>query len=112
MKKRILSLLCLLALCLGLLPVTALAVGEDAPDTLYVGGTPIRTSGYWTSSYGGTTWSLQSSKPSEGSYIQYDGNGTLTLNGATIKGDNNITAVPYGAGIYALCSDGQSVSLL
>ena len=35
MKKRFLSLLCVLALCLGLLPVTALAV--DAPENLYVG---------------------------------------------------------------------------
>ena len=33
--KRGLSLLCVLALCLGLLPVTALAEGV-APDNLYV----------------------------------------------------------------------------
>ena len=34
MKKRFLSLLCVLALCLGLLPVTALAEGT-APQTLH-----------------------------------------------------------------------------
>ena len=38
MKKRFLSLLCVLALCLGLLPATALAE-ESAPSTLYVGST-------------------------------------------------------------------------
>ena len=31
MRKKILSLFCTLALCLGLLPVTALAEGGDAP---------------------------------------------------------------------------------
>ena len=36
MKKRFLSLLCVLALCLGLLPATALAVA-GAPIQLYVG---------------------------------------------------------------------------
>lgn len=36
MRKRILSLLIVLSLCLGLLPVTALAV-EGAPNSLYVG---------------------------------------------------------------------------
>ena len=40
MIKRFLSLLCVLALCLGLLPVTALAEGT-APQTLYVGSTTI-----------------------------------------------------------------------
>ena len=39
MIKRFLSLLCVLALCLGLLPVTALAV--DAPDMLYVGSSRL-----------------------------------------------------------------------
>ncbi len=29
MKKRMLSLICVLALCLGLLPVTALAAGRN-----------------------------------------------------------------------------------
>ena len=51
MKKRFLSLLCVLALCLGLLHVTALADGVNAPNTLYVGGTLVSSNsdgGYWT----------------------------------------------------------------
>ena len=43
MKKRFLSLLCVLALCLGLLPVTALAA-EGAPSSLYVGNYQITNS--------------------------------------------------------------------
>ena len=44
MKKRFLSLLCVLALCLGLLPVSALAAGEHNSH-----------SGGWTGLTAGTT---------------------------------------------------------
>ena len=107
MKKRILSLLCVLALCLGLLPVTALAAGEDAPGTLWVGRTQITARGYWK-----TTTEGNFETGSENDYnVYYDGNGTLTLNGATIQGGTSTGSVPYGAGIYAQCSNGQSVTL-
>ena len=46
-----------------------------------------------------------------GNYIQYDGSAALTLNGATIDGGNSSGSAPFGAGIYALCSSQQSVSL-
>lgn len=107
MKKRILSLLCVLALCLGLLPVTALAAGEDAPGKLWVGQTQITRSGYWK-----TTTEGKLEPGSESDYnVYYDGNGTLTLNGATIQGGTSTGSVPYGTGIYAQCSNGQSVTL-
>ena len=107
MKKRMLSLLCVLALCLGLLPVTALAAGEDAPGTLWVGQTQITASGYWK-----TTTEGNLITGSENDYnVYYDGNGTLTLNGATIQGGTSTGSVPYGAGIYAQCNSGESVSL-
>ena len=50
MKKTLVSLFCGLALCLGLLPVTALAAGEDAPNTLYVGNERLSLGkdSYWT----------------------------------------------------------------
>jgi uncharacterized repeat protein (TIGR02543 family) len=42
MKKRILSLLCVLALCLGLLPTTALAIDPaDIPDGMTIIGTTV-----------------------------------------------------------------------
>ena len=109
MKKRILSLLCVLALCLGLLPVTALAEGT-APQTLYVGSTTI-SAGYWTSSDGGTTWAHQKNQPEGNNYIYYDGQGTLELHNATIQGGSNTGSAPFGSGIYALCSSNQPVAL-
>ncbi len=109
MKKRILSLLCVLALCLGLLPVTALAE-ENAPTTLYVGSTTI-SAGYWTSSDGGTTWARQENQPEGNNYIYYDGQGTLKLHNATIQGGSNAVSAPFGAGIYALSSSNQPVAL-
>ena len=94
MKRRILSILCVLALCLGLLPpVTASAA---APSTLTVGGTTITSSGYWTTNADGT---LTADMASADNYnVYYDGDGTLTLKDATINGTSSSTA---GAGIYA-----------
>ena len=44
--------------------------------------------------------------------VKYDpSTATLTLNGATITGNDNISSVPYGAGIYAQCNSGQPVTL-
>ena len=108
MKKRILSLLCVLALCLGLLPVTALAAGEDAPNTLWVGETQITGSGYWTTDANGKL-----SAGNENNYnVYYDGNGTLTLNNANIQGGNDSqNPQPKDYGIYAAPTGNQSVSL-
>ena len=100
--RKIFTLLILLLL----LPVTALAAGT-APAALYVGGTQINNSGYWK-----TTTEGNFETGSENDYnVYYDGNGTLTLNGATIQGGTSTGSVPYGAGIYAQCKDSESVSL-
>ena len=96
-----------LFILLLLLPVTALAAGEDAPGTLWVGRTQITEKGYWK-----TTTEGNFETGSENDYnVYYDGNGTLTLNGATIQGGTSTGSVPYGAGIYAQCKDSESVSL-
>ena len=104
MKKRILSLLCVLALCLGLLPVTALAE-ENAPTTLYVGDQSllVGTNPYWTTDGDGT---LTASTESENWNVKYDPNSaTLTLKNATIIGvSDDVNTV--GAGIYAASSSG------
>ena len=108
MKKRILSLICVLALCLGLLPVTALAA--DAPNTLWVGQTQITESGCYENKNG--TWTrVDGAEPASGQFY-YDGNGTLTLNNATIQGRGNSSkAEPQDYGIYAATTSDQSVSL-
>ena len=108
-KKRLGAVLLSLALCLGLLPVTALAEGT-APQTLYVGSTTI-SAGYWTSSDGGKVWTSPADEPEGNNYIYYDGQGTLKLHNVTIQGADNTGSPPYGAGIYALCSQDQPVAL-
>ena len=111
MRKRFLSLLCVLALCLTLLPATALAA-ENAPTTLYVGNYQI-TNGNATTylKAGSTQGSLVEGRENDWT-VKYDpSTATLTLNGATITGNDNISSVPYGAGIYAQCNSGQPVTL-
>lgn len=107
MKKRIVSLLCVLALCLGLLPTTALAAG-DAPNSLYVGDQQVINGNnitYWTtdSSTGGLT---EYEGNDDNWNVKYDPSTvTLTLKNATIKGVyNNVNT--SGSGIYAASSSG------
>ena len=111
--KRFLYLLCALAFCLALTPSTALAAGT--PATLWVGGTQITTSGYWTTSEDGQTiTSVGDSQPSSGGYIHYDAdNNTLTLHNATIKealdyGDNPPNSLIFGAAIGVLNQNGAA----
>lgn len=108
MKKRMLSLLCVLALCLGLLPVTALAV-ENAPDKLYVGDTLVSSNsngGYWTTNEDGN---LTESTEYNWNVKYEPGSATLTLKGAKIKGGS--TNDSFGAGIYAVSSADSDVAL-
>ena len=109
--RKIFTLLILLLL----LPVTALAA-EGAPGSLYVAGQQITDEGYYTQSGGNWTKSVDASTPPSAPYFHYTkGNdntpATLTLSGATIQGGTSTGSVPYGAGIYAQCNSGESVSL-
>lgn len=112
MKKRILSLLCVLALCLGLLPTTALAAGEGAPDNLYVGNQNVKSGDditYWATTDSGT---LTQSSENDAWSVKYEpGTATLTLRGATINGAYDATSLPFGAGIYAQGRSNQAVAL-
>ena len=112
LAKRGLSLLCILALCLGLLPVTALAA-EGAPSQLYVGNQKVISGSdnatYWTTD---TDGNLGQSAANQSWNVKYDpATVTLTLRGATIQGGTNTGPAPFGAGIYALCSSNQPVAL-
>lgn len=91
--KSRLRLLCLLTALLGLFGAGhALAAN---PTTLTVGDTDVLNGGYWTTNADGTL-----TEASADNYnVYYDGNGTLTLKGATING-TDITG-HVGAGIYA-----------
>ena len=105
MKKRFLSLLCALTLCLGLLPVTALAA-EGAPNNLYVGNQNVKRgteTTYWSTNNSGE---LTQSAENNAWNVKYDPSTvTLTLKNATIEGEYDDVNIS-GAGIYAASSSG------
>ena len=84
-RKRLLSACLALALCLGLLSVTALAAAPGG-QVIYVGNKNVTNGGYWTTdSNGNVTQYNEEGKPSN-NYIHYDtATNTLTLHNATIK---------------------------
>lgn len=92
--KSRLRLLCLLTALLGLFGAGQTWAGN--PTTLTVGGTDVLNGGYWTTDAESGTLTEASA---DNYNVHYDGNGTLTLNEATINGTNTIGHV--GAGIYA-----------
>ena len=83
MRKKIVSLCMALALCLGLLPVTALAAGQN---TVYVGGVDLAGSHdnivYATTNESGEV--ITNGADANNYNIKWDGS-TLTLRNATIK---------------------------
>ena len=105
MKKRMTSLFLALALCLGLLPLSALAAAEGAPDKLYVGNQvlPVGRDSYWTTSTDGKLITCEATNDWN---VAYDADSTtLTLKNATIKGVVNAENIA-SAGIYAASSSG------
>ena len=86
MKKRFLSLLCVLALCLGLLPVTALAAGEIK---LFIGGQQITENGCYENRNG--TWTkVDGTEPANGQFYYDAATFTLTLNQAKITHNQTV----------------------
>lgn len=87
MKKRFLSLLCALTLCLGLMPATALAA--DGIE-LYVAGQRITESGCYENQSG--TWTkVNGTEPASGQFYYDADTFTLTLNGADISHYENVS---------------------
>ena len=85
MRKRYLSLLCVLALCLGLLPATALAAAPSG-QVIYVGNVNVTSGGYWTTGNDGTVTVFTGEGTPADNFIHYDAtNNVLTLHNAAIK---------------------------
>ena len=82
MRKKIVSLCMALALCLSLLPVTALAATPNG-QVIYVGNENVTSGGYWTTdSDGNVTASTAGETPTD-NYISYDAeNNVLLIKGA------------------------------
>lgn len=114
LKRKNLAALLALSLLASLLPVGAqpAQAAENAPQTLYVGNYQI-TNGNATTylKAGSTQGSLVEGSENDWT-VKYDrSTATLTLRGATIQGADYTGSPPYGAGIYALCSQDQPVAL-
>ena len=113
MGKKVFSLCMALALCLGLLPVTALAAVPSG-QVLYVGGEQISTTGYWTTDSEGNVTAYSGTEAPTDNYIHYDaGDNTLTLHNATIKealdyGDDPPNSLIFGAAIGVLNQNGAA----
>ena len=109
MRKKIVSLCMALALCLGLLPVTALAAGEIE---LYVGGQKITENGCYENQNG--TWrKVDGTEPANGQFSYDAATATLTLNQAKIVNYQDVTVgggVTYPGSVIAF-SQSADVSL-
>ena len=93
-RKRLLSACLALALCLSLLPATALAAAPEN-QVIYVGGEKVTSGGYWTTDSKGNVTAYSGTEAPTDNYIHYDADtNTLTLHNATIK-----KGLEYSAGI-------------
>ena len=112
LKRTIATVFVAALLCLVVLPARALAAAENAPTTLYVGNYQITNGNATTYLKAGSTQGGLVEGSENDWTVKYDpSTATLTLNGATITENDNISSVPYGAGIYAQCNSGQPVTL-
>ena len=74
-----------LALCLSLLPVTALAAAPNG-QVIYVGNVNVTSGGYWTTGNDGTVTAFTGEGTPADNFIHYDAtNNVLTLHNAVIK---------------------------
>ena len=114
LKRKTLAALLALSLLASLLPLGAQPVlaTENVPATLLVGGTDVKSGGYWTTDTDGKlTECNDSTEPPATWNVHYDAsNNTLNLDGATIMGNSDGSSVSYGIGIYA-SSSSEDVSL-
>ena len=109
MRKKIVSLCMALALCLSLLPATALAAGEIE---LYVAGQRITESGCYENQ-GGTWTKVDGTEPASGQFYYDAATATLTLNGAEISHNENVSVgsgAQYPGSVIAF-SQSANVSL-
>lgn len=112
MKKRIVSLLCVLALCLGLLPVTALAAAPNG-QVIYVGNENVTNGGYWTTDSAGTVTAFTGEGTPADNFIYYDASSNiLTLHNATIRMsvsiDTNTLLAGAAIGVLNQYGDGNA----
>ncbi len=98
MGKKLFSLCMALALCLSLLPATALAA-PPGDQVIYVGNENVTSGGYWTTDSAGTVTAFTGEGSPADKFIHYDvANNTLTLHNATIKESVSMDTSTFIAG--------------
>ena len=110
MGKKSFSLCMALALCLSLLPATALAAVPEG-QIIYVGNESVTNGGYWTTDSNGNVTAYTGGDTPTDNYIHYDvANNTLTLHNATIKESvsTNTSTFIAGAAIGVLNQNGDA----
>lgn len=87
LKRTIATVFVTVLLCLGLLPVTALAAAPES-QVIYVGNENVTSGGYWTTDSDGNVTASKAGETPTDNYISYDAeNNVLTLHNATIKNE-------------------------
>ena len=112
MRKKIVSLCMALALCLSLLPVTALAAAPNG-QVIYVGNENVTNGGYWTTDSAGTVTAFTGEGTPADNFIYYDASrNTLTLHNATIRMsvsiDTNTLLAGAAIGVLNQYGDGNA----
>mgnify|MGYP005807243017 FL=1 len=112
MGKKIFSLCMALALCLSLLPVTALAAAPNG-QVIYVGNENVTNGGYWTTDSAGTVTAFTGEGTPADNFIYYDASrNTLTLHNATIRMsvsiDTNTLLAGAAIGVLNQYGDGNA----
>ena len=111
-RKRLLSVCLALTLCLGLLPVTALAAAPNG-QVIYVGNENVTNGGYWTTDSAGTVTAFTGEGTPADNFIYYDASrNTLTLHNATIRMsvsiDTNTLLAGAAIGVLNQYGDGNA----
>ena len=110
MRKRILSLICVMALCIGMLPTAALAAAPSE-QVIYVGNVDVASGGYWTTDSEGNVTAYSGAGTPSDNYIHYSADtNTLTLHNATIREYvlSNTSTYVMGAGIGVFNQNGDA----
>ncbi len=111
LKRKTLAALLCLSLLASILPLGAqpALAAENVPATLLVGGTDVKSGGYWTTDTDGKlTECNDSTEPPATWNVHYDAStNTLTLKDADITGAASDETVSLYVGIYASSSSGD-----
>ena len=106
MKKRFLSVLTALALCLTLLPTASLAA-ETAPSRVTLAWTPLKSGKSYIPKAGGGI--KEKTDQSDANYLTY-ADGVLTVHGTVAVNCNNGDGLSFYDGVLTLAGDGDLTS--